>query len=510
MFIVNFAVRYNKPTMKRIIYITLLLLATTSNIKAQTLTERQELTATAGRGEYAPMWHMANRQGLGSEKNSMLYARVGAGGRHPFSKYDIALDWDIDLVAGMNMASTVFIQQAYVDFSWKKIRLSIGQKERWGELMNHRLTTGSLVESGNARPIPQVRLDLNEYWSVPGTKGWFSIKGHIAYGRFTDGKWQKNFVQPYSTEKSYTNGTLYHSKELMLRFGNDRKFPLTAEMGLHMATQFGGTSYNTENKPGKTIYSPSRLKDYFLALIPLKGDEAYDASDQMNVAGNVLGSWKGSIAWNSKDWVLKLYYDHAFNDHSQMFWEYGLWTEQLVGLELKLKNFKWIKCVAVEYFNLKNQSGPIYHDSTQAIPDQISCRDNNYNHAKYNGWFNYGQMIATPLCSAPIYNKDNTLTCYNNRVEAFHAGIEGSLLSWLDYRLLMTHSNNWGTYNDPFQEIMHDTSALMELTFKPKIAGNWSITTSFAFDKGDLYGNNYGGMLTIKRSGIYKIGNKKK
>lgn len=489
--------------MNKAILLILMLAAPVIGIKAQTITERQEFTASYGSGEYAPMWHIANRQGLGSEKPSMVYARVGTGGNYLFDRPGITLDWDLDLVAGMNVASAIFVQQAYIDVSWKKIRLSVGQKERWGWMSRHRLTTGALLESGNARPIPQVRFELPEYWNIPGCKGWFGIKGHLAYGMFTDGKWQENFVD---ADRLHTYKALYHTKAGFMRFGNEKKFPLTAEIGLQMATQFGGKTYNSANIAGLVINQPTRFKDYMLALIPLKGDEQYDGADQANVAGNVLGSWNGAITWNDKEWMLKLYYDHVFEDHSQMFWEYGLWTEQLAGLELELKNFKWIRAVAFEYFNLKKQSGPVYHDSTEKIPDQISCKDNNYNHHNYPGWTNYGMMIATPLCTSPIYNKDNTLTCYNNRVEAFHAGIEGELLPWLEYRMLFTHSNNWGTYDKPFKHIKHDTSGLVELTFKPNIpGGNWAITTSFAFDRGDLYGNNYGGMLTIKRYGIYNI-----
>ena len=492
--------------MKRLLISIIILMTATICTKAQSITERQELTGALGCGEYAPFWHISNRQGLGSEKTGMAYARVGVGGNHPFKKSGITLDWGADIVTGMNIASTVFVQQAYVDCSWRKLRLSVGQKERWGEPMNHRLTSGTLVESGNARPIPQVRFELHEYWDIPGTKGWLGIKGHLAYGRFTDGGWQERFA---AEGKMYTTDVLYHSKEGRMRIGNKEKFPLTAEIGIHMVTQFGGTSYNTNSKPGNTVHYPTRIKDYFLALIPLKGDEEYDETEQTNVAGNVLGSWKGAITWHSKKWMLKLNYDHAFNDHSQMFWEYGLWTEQLVGLELNLKEFKWIKAATFEYFNLKNQSGPIYHDSNATFPNQISCIDNNYIHRKYGGWFNYGMMIATPLCTSPIYNKDNSLTCYNNRVEAFHVGVEGELLSWMDYRILLTHSNNWGTYGKPFKDIKNDTSGLVEFTFRPNIPGNWSITTSFAFDKGNLLGNNYGGLLTIKRTGIYKIKNKR-
>ena len=491
---------------KRLLLILALIAATTYST-AQTIAERQEVTATVGTGNYAPMWHMANRQGKSSAGAGMMYTLIGVGGNHLFYNTGIGLNWDIDFIAGSSLTSTIYLQQANIDIDWKRIRLSIGQKERWGELGNHRLTSGSLIESGNARPIPQVRFELSEYWSIPGTKDWLAIKGHIAYGIFTDGKWQKEFIAPhYTNEKTYAQNTLYHSKAGFMRFGNGTKFPLTAEIGLHMVTQFGGTTYNMKLHPGQVLHNPTRFKDFLLALIPLSGDDKYNGSDQLNVAGNVLGSWLGAVTWNEEKWKLKLNYEHTFNDHSQMFWEYGLWTEQLVGIELELKDFKWIKAATLEYFNLKNQSGPIYHDSTTEIPDQISCRDNNYNHSKYAGWFNYGMMIGTPLCTSPIYNEDRSLTCYNNRVEAFHVGVEGCPANWLGYRVLITYSNNWGTYESPFKDIKHDTSGLVELTFKPQIpGGSWSITTSFAFDKGDLYGNNYGGMITIKRCGIYNI-----
>lgn len=488
--------------MKRVVLFILILMAATTCIKAQTIATRYEVSGTYGNGTYTPFWHMANKQGLGSEKTGMAYARAGVFGNHPFKKSGITLDWGADIVGGMNIASAVFVQQAYVECSWRKLRLSVGQKERWGELVNHRLSTGSLVESGNARPIPQVRLEIDDYWSIKGTNGCLAIKGHLAYGMFTDGKWQEKF---FSETSPRSTNTLYHSKAGFMKFGNEDKFPLTAEVGLHMVTQFGGNCYNINRTPGRHYKNPVRLKDFFYALIPLSGDELYDGSDQANIAGNMLGAWQGAITWNAEKWKLRTYYEHTFEDHSQLFWEYGLWTEQLVGLELNLKKFKWIKAATIEYFNLKNQSGSIYHDSNSTFPDQISCRDNNYNHQKYPGWFNYGQMIATPLCTSPVYNTNGIQYCYNNRVEAFHIGIEGDAVDWLGYRVLYTRSNNWGTYKTPFKDIKINRSAMVELTFKPQAMKGWSLAASFALDRGTLYGNNFGGMLTVKRTGIYKI-----
>lgn len=467
---------------------------------AQTITNRNEFVAAGGSGDFAPFWHFTNRNGINSYEPNSSFLRVAVEGEHPLKVHDMSLDWGLDLVTGYNVASYLFVQQAYFNASWKKLTLSLGQKERTCIMKNSRLSTGGLVESGNARPVPQLRLEVPEFWEVYGTGGWFSLRGHIAYGRFTDGNWQKSFVADGGER---TSGVLYHSKAGFMRFGNEKKFPLTVEFGLQMVTQFGGVLHNY--KDGENFVNPTRFKDYFMALIPLAGDESYHGADQLNVAGNVLGSWAGAITWNDKNWKLKGYYDHTFDDHSQMFWEYGLWTEQLAGLELELKNFKWITNFVFEYFNLKEQSGPVYHDTTDRIEDQVSCRDNNYNHYWYGTWSNYGRMLGTPLCTSPVYNKDHSRYSPNNRVEAFHFGLEGSLLNWLGYRLLYTRSNNWGTYEKPYKDVLVNRSGLAELTFKPEKLKHWSFAASFAFDTGTLYGDNFGGMLSVVYKNVFNI-----
>ena len=114
-------------------------------------------------------------------------------------------------------------------------------------------------------------------------------------------------------------------------------------------------------------------------------------------------------------------------------------------------------------------------------------------------------MIATPLCTSPVYNTNGIQYCYNNRVEAFHFAIEGEPCKGLGYRLLLTKSNNWGTYNDPFTDIKENLSGYIELRYKPAKLEGWSAAASFAFDDGNLYGNNNGGMLTIRKEGIIKF-----
>ena len=62
----------------------------------------------------------------------------------------------------------------------------------------------------------------------------------------------------------------------------------------------------------------------------------------------------------------------------------------------------------------------------------------------------------------------------------------------------------------PFKDIKINRSAMVELTFKPQAMKGWSIAASFALDRGDLYGNNYGGLLTVKGEKIFNIGKEEK
>lgn len=85
-----------------------------------------------------------------------------------------------------------------------------------------------MVESNNARPIPQIRLEVPDYVAIPGTHKWLHLKGHIAYGRFTDDKWQEHFT---SIGNPYTIDVLYHSKSLFAKVGNKEHFPVEFEGG---------------------------------------------------------------------------------------------------------------------------------------------------------------------------------------------------------------------------------------------------------------------------------------
>ena len=178
------------------------------------------------------------------------------------------------------------------------------------------------------------------------------------------------------------------------------------------------------------------------------------------------------------------------------------WKDGLTGIEATLPKNRFVSAIVYEYLGTREQSGAVYHDDTEQIPDQVSGRDNYYNHNIFTGWQHWGQAIGNPLVLSPIYNDDGTIIFKGNRTKSHHIALKGDPTGEVHYRLLFSHTRNWGTYAEPYLDIKRNVSMLVEATYSPRRLDGWQATASFAFDKGDLMGNNMGGMLTLRKSGI--------
>ena len=126
---------------------------------------------------------------------------------------------------------------------------------------------------------------------------------------------------------------------------------------------------------------------------------------------------------------------------------------------------------------------------------------------RYAGWEHWGQGIGNPLVTSPIYNKDGNLAFESNRVKGFHIGLNGSPTSEIDYRILVSVAKHWGTYGSPYRNIRRNQNGLLEVTYKPEQIRGWSFTLAGAVDGGNMLGESWGGMLTIRKTGL--IGKKK-
>lgn len=495
-----------------IIFLCLLLVPLSTMSQSSRLGEDVQygvsLRGTAGGGDNAPFWFTNNRYGLGPIDNNTFLARA-------YIKRDVEADslmsWRVgygaDVAAGYGNQSEFSIQQLFLDVQWKMLRLSLGQKQRGPELKNEELSSGGMTLGKNARPLPQVRLELPDFWIVPGTRGLFAIKAHIAYGFYTDNKWQRNWNA--GTDNLYTQKSLFHSKALLMKIGNEKKFPLTLKWGLEMASQFGGKGYNIRGYRGERIEQGVNLGGNVLTAFAssTKGDVNDEAFS--NSAGNHLGSWHFRLDWTQKDWNVSVYMDHFFEDHSQMFVQYGFWKDMLLGVELNLPKNRYVSSIVYEHIGTMNQSGPVYHDATAENPLQISANDAYYNHHIYGSWQHGGFVMGNPIILSPLYNEymgmKGLLNNYFNRANAHHVGLKGNPTSRLSWRALYTYEKNLGAYDHPVKDPLEGHFLLLEAFYRLKKIKGLSFSAAYGQNIGNLLGKSSGFMLTASWDGwIFK------
>jgi hypothetical protein len=492
----------------------------TNETLAQDLNYKVEMQSSLS-SHITPLWLNANKYGLSSLEKSNGYFLAGVEKKDSLTG-DRKTSWGagLELATTYNYTSSLVLQQAYVEGRWLHGALTIGAKEYPMELKNSVLSSGSQALGINARPVPQIRVALPEYKRI---WKWLYIKGHVAYGMFTDNAWQRKFTDKNSM---YCQQVLYHSKAGYLRLGNPEQ-PLTVELGLEMATQFGGRSYATD---GTVKRGGHRLKDFWDVL--LGGGSDPGEGKFANAEGNQVGSWVGRIRYDQPSYCISLYWDHYFEDHSQMFFVdydgYGHgseWNDKkkgkfylydfkdiMLGSELNLKKGTWLRDLVAEYLYTKYQSGPIYHDHGTLVSYHIAGDDDYCNHGIYCSWQHWGQVMGNPLYRSPIYNDNGQIRVQNNRFIAWHIGFDGYLNArmnergevqsdnLLSYRVLTTFQKGWGTYNVPYLPVQNDFSMLLELNYTFK--HGWKVKGTFGLDAGGIYGNNKGIQLSVVKVGI--------
>lgn len=474
-----------------------------SSFLGDSLIYNVETRAAFAGGENTPFWLVSNLHGLGSPKFNNGYVRGSVlKPLNPSAKFS----WGAmaDLTGAWNLPGAFRVQQLYAELKYRKIWVSLGAREFESNYNNPRLSSGDLLFSGNALPIPQLRVGTYGFAPFWGTKGWFSVKLYLAYGMFTDSKWQKSWVAP---GKQRNSDVLYCSRGLWLRGGNFEKFPLTLDVGIEMATQFGGKIYQPN---GTILRMPTNLKAWLKAVVPMSGSASTPGGEQVNIEGNMNGEYSIGVTYSpAPGWLIRPYWEHYFEDHSQLTFEYGPWKDGLYGIEISFPENRFVSKVLYEYVGTTDQTGPILNDHNPSVPEKVSGHDNYFNHYIYSCWQNWGMSLGTPLAISPLYNRDHVLTIYDTRFIANHIGLEGNPTDDISWRFLLTFTRNWGTYYYPLPDIMDNCSGLVEVNYSCPFLHGAYIKGAISWDKGRLLGNNFGGMISFGYQGDFSLKRKR-
>ncbi len=507
----------NVKEMKRIVFTSLAaLFALMSTAQIELRTEAQLSVSDHA----TPLWLNANKYGLSSLDKTNGYGRIGVFRR---LEADSARRWGwsagADVAVAADYTSTLIVHQAYAELRWLKGLLTVGSKEQPLVLKDQQLSSGSQSLGINARPVPSVRLELPEYWDIPGLNHWLGLKGHIAYGMTTDTRWQKDFT---ARKSNYSENVRLHTKAGYLRVGQPQR-PLTVELGVEMGCQYGGTSHLFERGEEKILDNEEGLKGAWHALVP-GGEEAIERDIvYKNTSGNHVGSYVMRVNYDQPSWGVSVYADHFFDDQSQMFFfsnnSYGQdgrsWKEKgdkylvfdlkdmMLGLEVRVNGWPWLEKFVAEYLYTKYQSGPIYHDHSERLLDHICGLDDYYNHSVFSAWQHWGQVMGNPLYRSPLYNDSGDITVFNNRFTAWHLAATGIPLHGLRYRVMCTFQRGLGSYRHPLSHPQNNVSIMAEAAYSfpqdSQPLKGVTVKGAFGTDRGGLLGNNTGLQMTVAK-----------
>lgn len=491
-----------------------------------------EAIGSAGNGDFAPYYIASNNHGIITQSNNALlrlcvWRPHEEGKRFSYSfGVDLITGWSsstdylrfreltpgsatapgaIDVVNGAlwphsEHPSRLWIQQLYGEMRYRGVFLTAGMKQHSSALLSHTLSSGDLVESGNARPIPEVRVGFNDFQDIPFTNSWLQIQGEISYGKMTDNKWLRNHYNYYDSHLN--QGALYSYKRCYFRTNPSK--PFSGTVGMQVGAFFGGkTSWYSHGKLERSASYSSGIKEFFKIFIPS------DGGSHDYYSGSSLGSWDLMLRYRFNNGAsVKAYMQKPWEDGSGIGCLNGF--DGLWGLQFTAARRGLVTGAVIEYLDFTNQGGPMHWDPDDHPGTDITNRaegcDNYYYNHEFNAYANYGMAIGTPFMVSPVYNTDGYLQFAYNRIRGFHIGVEGDILPTLSYRVLGGYRRSWGSGSIPLFKPLSDTSVMAEASYAPSSLKNISFKAQIALDHGELLGNHFGALVTVKITDVLHLG----
>jgi hypothetical protein len=433
---------------------------------AQTLTYRGTVGTTVASTQGQPLWLRANEYGRIDPASANGYVRGAAVGRTDTSRV-----WGAQVGASLlgrwSAAETLHFSQLYTKLRYRFVRFSAG---RWhdaiGPVNAGALSTGSLMQSRNATPIPMISAGTAGYVGVPFTKGFVQVKGHYAHGWFDD--------------RRFVDNVYLHRKAAYLRLGAGRR--VSATMGLVHSAQWGGTSPQDGTLP-------QGLADYRDVVFTGSGGEGAPEGEQVNVLGNHLGIFDLGATVRGDAFTIRGYHQHLFEDGSGYDWENV--PDGLYGIRWTGARWSLLDTVQYEFLYTENQSGTI----------RPPGRDDYYNNFVYrSGWTSNGALLGSPLF---LYepSRIGRDAVYSNRIVAHHLGVEGHITARFRYRAVATWMRHAGTFDYPFRASQTQVSTLLEVRVLPFPTEAIEVGGAVAVDTGEVFDDRVGVQLGITYSG---------
>ena len=447
----------------------------------------------AGTGDYTAYQLATNRHHAVGTRSNTAYLRGAVNIDHALSK-NLVLSGSVDAIASVHADHKVYLQQCYANLSYKSFFLEAGSREHSQVVRDNLLSIGSFIKGTNAKPIPQIQIGTNGFWNLPFTKGWVQANFAGGYGKPLDNDYKEEaFNNAPQANYRYSTGQYYHQKHLYFRT-NPQK-PFFVLVGIEHVAFFGGTRYSLSNGVLVAIEKPAKIKDFLNVILPL-GDKNYfeNGTPEDWTYGCHSGVMTYQFGVNiDKHHQIQAYLDNIFEDGSGV--RKGNGGDGLWGIQYSntSPDRQYIRSAVVEYFQSTDQGGPLHWDPNDypepirsQIPDFVVGHDDYYVNGFNGSYSHYGMSPGIALITSPIYNSNGSLDYLDNRVKAWHVGINGEITDHLSYLVKGSYREGWGTYRRPLAVKHHSFDAMLQGVYK---INNWEFAGALAFDKGNIYGD---------------------
>ena len=430
-------------------------------------------------GNDLPFWMTANQNGIYSKHNAS-YQMAQFGLRRNIAQDSLktwGYTYGTNLVLGYAGSSGFQANEYWFGMRFRFLLLKAGAMAEpvlYNELSS---TNGNMYNSGNARPIPGLTLSSNEYIPFFIAKKWLSVRFLYNEGFLNDSR--------------VVTHTHLHHKNLYLKSAVSSSVNIT--IGLEHYVFWGGNSPTYGKLPGE--------KDYFRYILGLAGGNDSDVKDQVNAAGNQLGSYNLQIQKDWKNISASFYWNHPFEDRSGM--ELANLPDGLWGMHVASKKRNaLVTDILYEYMNTRNQSGSFHlmPAPTPENPDRLSGRgrDNYFNHWAYrSGFTHFQRMIGTPLFVPEINAEGISAGFASTRMWMHHLGVSGTIGSGFYWKSLLTWSSDFGNYGSEYPDPLNEFSFLAECRYDGEKLP-FKVKAGIAGDYGSRFENRTGSYLGVE------------
>jgi hypothetical protein len=540
--------------MKKLLFVILILLPLISHSQSALKYEVGTYGMASPNAEKMPHWLIYNRNGIFNGNANEFLTFFGVNLEHSFGS-----NWKIEAgIKGINKypVSTSYLQESYLNLSYGKLKLIMGKEEMSFSEYNEQISSGSFFLSNNARPFPRIGLGFYEFVDVPFTNGYVQVKGFVNQGILDDNR------GPHGTHKP-----LFHEKSAYIR---SNKLTVNPHFGISHSALLGGT------RPYGTEIPVDYVATFFAKSSKKVGDVYW--GEGTNVAGGHFGLFDFGLNFNINDIYVDTYLQKPINDRSGFIETFRRNKDYIFGISAKVNNTTFLKAFVYEKIYTLWQSGPGIPDpylngnysfnidfsdldkvmwenygiEVQGISDsdfwkfvrrkenygyEYGGRDSYYNNGMYYKGVSYhGNALGNSL----LLTKDRVLNInpdfdasfdfffVNTRISAHHFGFLGNFTKNIDYRFLVTYTNNLGTYaglnkgHDNWDSMNPDSDykyffevtdfavdgrnqfyTMLETGYTFNKIPGLKLNLNIGADAGKLY-NNYGVLVGLRYSGSVK------